>query len=336
MKPAKYFDNVILGQFTLTNVPVRVYVNGEYLTITDADDIEDPMVGFGMDENGGMVPFDYRYVDHLLVANNNITLDKYNKAMGAEDSEEKPAEEEAPEEKETETKKEESTMKLKPMIEKAVSKAQQKLFGAALSVKRGDTEKSKVTKDVVTLAKSLSDKELAKFAGTKHDNLPDKKEEVTEDLESDKTKASKLRRDLAKLNLDIAKEEEKMAKQNESIVGIDTISEPYVFQVGDIIHNVNPDCMHYGSMGIVKGLVNLPDEMGTLVKYTVTNSGDTYSPGDVLTKTIDQLASYGTEEHEYEDDNYDSGDYDDWDVVSGDGMDDDDYEYNSYDDEDED
>ena len=354
MKPAKYFDNVILGQFTLTNVPVRVYVNGEYLTITDADDIEDPMVGFGMDENGGMVPFDYRYVDHLLVANNNITLDKYNKAMGAEDTEEKPAEDAKDEKEDTgeeeggEDKKEKKggnpfeskgNMKLKPMIEKAVSKAQQKLFGAALSVKRGDTEKSKVTKDVVTLAKSLSDKELAKFAGTKHKDLPDKKEEVTEDLESDKKKASKLRQDLAKLNLNIAKEEEKMATQNEAIVGIDTISEPYVFQVGDIIHNVNPNCMHYGSMGIVKGLVNLPDEMGTLVKYTVTNNGDTYSPGDVLTKTMDQLSPYGSEEYDYddyEDDDYDSGDYGDWDIVSGDGMDDDDYEYNSYDNEDED
>ena len=328
MKPAKYFDNVILGQFTLTNVPVRVYVNGEYLTITDADDIEDPMVGFGMDENGGMVPFDYRYVDHLLVANNNITLDKYNKAMGAEDSEEKPAEEEAPEEKETETKKEESTMKLKPMIEKAVSKAQQKLFGAALSVKRGDTEKSKVTKDVVTLAKSLSDKELAKFAGTKHDNLPDKKEEVTEDLESNKTKASKLRRDLAKLNLDIAKEEEKMSKQNESIVGIDTISEPYVFQVGDIVNNVNPQCNHFGSMGIVQKLITLPNEMGTLVKYMVTNHGSTYTPGMMLTKTMDQLAPVGPTvpddmDYTYDDEDYDSGDYDDWDIVSGDGLDDD-------------
>ena len=77
MKPAKYFDNVILGQFVLTNVPVKIFVNGEYLTITDTDDIEDPLVGFGMDENGGMVPFDYRYVEHLLVASNNITLSKY-------------------------------------------------------------------------------------------------------------------------------------------------------------------------------------------------------------------------------------------------------------------
>jgi hypothetical protein len=79
--------------------------------------------------------------------------------------------------------------------------------------------------------------------------------------------------------------------------------------------------------------------MGTLVKYTVTNSGDTFSPGDVLTKTMDQLSLVGPEapeEMDYDDD-YDSGDYDDWDIVSGDGLDDDDeYGYNSYDDEDED
>ena len=335
MKPAKYFDNVILGQFTLTNVPVRVYVSGEYLTITDADDIEDPMVGFGMDENGGMVPFDYRYVDHLLVANNNITLDKYNKAMGAEDSEEKPAEEEAPEEKETETKKEELTMKLKPMIEKAVSKAQQKLFGAALSVKRGDTEKSKVTKDVATLAKSLSDKELAKFAGTKHKGLPEKKKETNEDLGSAQDKLQKAKEQRAKASkkeaeaqADVADEEAKLAKMSEDIGDTNTISEPYMFQVGDIVNNVNPQCNHFGSMGIVQKLITLPNEMGTLVKYMVTNHGSTYTPGMMLTKTMDQLAPVGPSvpddmDYTYDDEDYDSGDYDDWDIVSGDGLDDD-------------
>ncbi len=175
----------------------------------------------------------------------------------------------------------------------------------------------------------------------------EKKKETNEDLGSAQEKLQKAKELRAKASAKeaeaaaaVAKEEEKMAKMSENIDGIDTISEPYIFQVGDIIHNVNPDCMHYGSMGIVKGLVNLPDEMGTLVKYTVTNNGDTYSPGDVLTKTMDQLSPYGAEEYDYddyEDDDYDSGDYDDWDIVSGDDDDDDDdYEYNSYDDEDED
>jgi len=300
MEPAKYFNNVILGQFVLTGVTTKVFVNGDYLTITDADDIEDPIFGFGMDVNGGMVPFDYRTVEHILVGNNTVTLDTYNKAMSGGAKTEKP-EEEAPEEETEKEKTDEITMKLKPMVEKAVSKAQQKLFGAALSVKRGDTEKSEVSKDVVTLAKSLSDKELSKFAGTKHKDLPEKKKEET----------------------------------NEDIGDTNTISEPYVFQVGDIVNNVNPQCNHFGSMGIVQDLIDLPNEMGTLVKYMVTNHGGTYTPGMMLTKTPDQLAPVGPsvpDDMDYDDD-YDSGDYDDWDIVSGDDMEDFDYDF---DDDDED
>ena len=303
MEPAKYFNNVILGQFVLTGVTTKVFVNGDYLTITDADDIEDPIFGFGMDVNGGMVPFDYRTVEHILVGNNTVTLDTYNKAMSGGAETEKP-EEEAPEEETEKEKTDEITMKLKPMVEKAVSKAQQKLFGAALSVKRGDTEKSEVSKDVVTLAKSLSDKELSKFAGTKHKDLPEKKKEET----------------------------------NEDIGDTNTISEPYMFQVGDIVNNVNPQCNHFGSMGIVQDLINLPDEMGTLVKYMVTNHGGTYTPGMMLTKTMDQLAPVGPSvpdemDYTYDDEDYDSGDYDDWDIVSGDDTEDFDYDF---DDDDED
>lgn len=343
MEPAKYFNNVILGQFTLTGTPVKVFVNGSYLTITDVDDIEDPIFGFGMDENGAMVPFDYRTVDHILVSDNNITLDTYNKAMSGESSEEAPAEEETEEET---PKKEESVMKLKPMIEKAVSKAQQKLFGAALSVKRGDTDTKEVSKDVATLAKSLSDKELAKFAGTKHKGLPEKKkEETNEDLGSAQDKLQKAKEERAKASkkeaeaqADVADEEAKLAKMSEDIGDTNTISEPYMFQVGDIVNNVNPQCNHFGSMGIVQKLITLPNEMGTLVKYMVTNHGGTYTPGMMLTKTMDQLAPVGPSvpddmDYTYDDEDYDSGDYDDWDIVSGDGLDDDEYDF---DDEDED
>ena len=342
MEPAKYFNNVILGQFVLTGVTTKVFVNGDYLTITDTDDIEDPIYGFGMDVNGNMVPFDYRIVEHILVGKNIVTLDTYNKAMSSGSETKKPEEAPAEEESEEETpKKEESVMKLKPMIEKAVSKAQQRLFGAALSVKRGDTEKSEVSKDVQTLAKSLSDKELAKFAGTKHKGLPEKKkEETNEDLTSDKKKASDLKKKLADINVKIAKEEDKIANMAEDIGDTDTISEPYMFQVGDIVNNVNPQCNHFGSMGIVQDLINLPDEMGTLVKYMVTNHGGTYTPGMMLTKTMDQLAPVGPSgpdeiDYTYDDEDYDSGDYDDWDIVSGDGLDDDDWK-DKYDDDDED
>ena len=56
--------------------------------------------------------------------------------------------------------------------EKSVSKQQQKLMGLALSVKKGDTPKSKVTKSVQNMAKEMSKKELEDFASTKHKGLP--------------------------------------------------------------------------------------------------------------------------------------------------------------------
>ncbi len=65
--------------------------------------------------------------------------------------------------------------------EKSVSKQQQKLMGLALSVKKGDTPKSKVSKKVEKMAKEMSKKELEDFASTKHKGLP-KKKETDEDV----------------------------------------------------------------------------------------------------------------------------------------------------------
>lgn len=63
--------------------------------------------------------------------------------------------------------------------EAAASKAQQQAAGIALSVKRGDAPASKL-KDAGKAMVKMSEKELEKIAGTKHDNLPKKvkKEEV--------------------------------------------------------------------------------------------------------------------------------------------------------------
>ncbi len=65
--------------------------------------------------------------------------------------------------------------------EKAVSKQQQKIMGLALSVKKGDTPKSKVSKKVKDMAKEMSKKDLEDFASTKHKGLP-KKVEDNEDV----------------------------------------------------------------------------------------------------------------------------------------------------------
>ena len=72
--------------------------------------------------------------------------------------------------------------------------------------------------------------------------------------------------------------------------------------------------MHYGSMGIVQKIMDLPGEIGKIVKYSVTNNGDTYSAGDSLTKTLDQLAPVSDDEW--------SDDMEEWEVVDSDDEDD--------------
>ena len=60
--------------------------------------------------------------------------------------------------------------------EKSVSKQQQKIMGLALSVKRGETPKSEVSKSVLDMVDSMTEKELEDFASTKHKGLPKKVE----------------------------------------------------------------------------------------------------------------------------------------------------------------
>jgi hypothetical protein len=64
--------------------------------------------------------------------------------------------------------------------EKSVSRQQQKLMGLALSVKRGETPKSGVSKKVLDMVNSMTEKELEDFASTKHKGLPKKKKETKE------------------------------------------------------------------------------------------------------------------------------------------------------------
>ena len=60
----------------------------------------------------------------------------------------------------------------------AVSKQQQKFMGLVLAYKRGEVPASKVSKNVKQVAAAMSEKELEKFAGTKHKGLPKKAEGV--------------------------------------------------------------------------------------------------------------------------------------------------------------
>ena len=57
----------------------------------------------------------------------------------------------------------------------AVSKAQQKAAGAALSAKRGDTPKSKLKGASKSMADSMSEKQLEELAATKRKGKPEHK-----------------------------------------------------------------------------------------------------------------------------------------------------------------
>jgi len=58
----------------------------------------------------------------------------------------------------------------------AQSQQQQKLFGLALSVKRGETPRSEVSDDVLKIVDTVSEKDIEDFAGTEHKGLPKKVE----------------------------------------------------------------------------------------------------------------------------------------------------------------
>lgn len=62
--------------------------------------------------------------------------------------------------------------------EKAKSKAQQRLFGMARAVQKGELSPSKVGGDVKKIAKTVSVKDVEDFASTKHKKLPEKVDEL--------------------------------------------------------------------------------------------------------------------------------------------------------------
>lgn len=69
--------------------------------------------------------------------------------------------------------------------------------------------------------------------------------------------------------------------------------------VGDIVANDNPNCKHRGSVGEVISIQDLPGDAGKTARYECLNSGDAWSPGDVLEKTLDQLVPAVTQDFAY-------------------------------------
>ena len=64
----------------------------------------------------------------------------------------------------------------------AKSKAQQRFMGLVRAVQKGEVPKSKVSKSIKKVAKSMKDKEVKKYASTKHKGLPNKIEAKLEEL----------------------------------------------------------------------------------------------------------------------------------------------------------
>lgn len=58
----------------------------------------------------------------------------------------------------------------------ATSQQQQKLFGLALSVKRGETPRSEASDEVLKIVDTMSEKDIEDFASTPHSGLPNKVE----------------------------------------------------------------------------------------------------------------------------------------------------------------
>ncbi len=70
------------------------------------------------------------------------------------------------------------------LCEEAESEQQQKLFGLALSVKRGDTPRSDASAEVLKIVDTMSEKKIRDFAKTSHSEVPKKK--VTEAISNPK------------------------------------------------------------------------------------------------------------------------------------------------------
>jgi hypothetical protein len=78
-------------------------------------------------------------------------------------------------------------------------------------------------------------------------------------------------------------------KENEESEDMEESGASMMFKVGDKVKNINAQCKHYGSEGVVKEIRDLPEDMGYAVVYECTNDGATWKKGDMLGKTEIQL-----------------------------------------------
>ena len=81
--------------------------------------------------------------------------------------------------------------------------------------------------------------------------------------------------DLMNTHLDKHLNESTLRKFVRSVVKENFMSHSFEPLIGDAVVNTNPGCIHYGSEGIVITIEDLPEDVGKLISYQVTNNGDT-------------------------------------------------------------
>lgn len=82
----------------------------------------------------------------------------------------------------------------------ARSEAQQQLFGAALSVKRGETPRSKVSAKVLELVDTMTEKQLEDFASTPHNKIPYKVSKKVKKESFERVIRKLIREELTRIN----------------------------------------------------------------------------------------------------------------------------------------
>ena len=93
------------------------------------------------------------------------------------------------------------------LLEKSESEQQQKLFGLALSVKRGETPRSEASAEVLKIVDSMSEKKIRDFASTPHSEVPKKVTEAIARVRPNRrTDTESRQRETRKIQTDNARE----------------------------------------------------------------------------------------------------------------------------------
>lgn len=90
-----YFDSKYLQQYTSMNAKLKVFVDGIWLSVPEASDLESEESGTGYDTSNNPHLFDYREIQQIKAGGKTLTLDQLNQQKA---SEEEPAPEDNPEE----------------------------------------------------------------------------------------------------------------------------------------------------------------------------------------------------------------------------------------------